>query len=682
MARYTQKSFTGGELSPALYARNDLAKYNVGLKTLKNGFVRAEGCISNRAGLELVTEVKTSSSNVRLIPFSFNTEQTYIIELGHCYARFIKDGVQITDNNGTPVEIQTPYYRTDLNNIKYAQNADVLTLCHNSYNPRELSRNSHTEWNMERITFTPNISPPTNLSATWTGGSEHTTTYKYVVTAVKSETYEESRRSAVVSVVGELEGYWGTTEYVTITFSAVADAVEYNVYKNVNGIYAYVGTTSTTTFKDDKIEPDLSATAPLYTNPFANSNNPACVNYFQQRKVYGCLKNNPQQLVASQTATNNNFNISRPLAATDAINITLSEREVNEIRHIIAMNDLILLTSGGEWKLNGSDGAFSPASSLNASPQSFYGCSHVAPAVSGNMILFVQSGGSVVRDLGYTYVSDSYDGEELTIFANHLFEGKQIVDMAYAKEPYRILWCVMSDGTVNALTYNKKQDVAGWHKHVTKGLFESVAVVREGNEDVAYFVVKRNINGTNKRFIERLASRYVDNVEDGIFLDCSLTYNGEPVRVLSGLEHLEGENITLLADGLVIENVLVENGSVHLNSPVSKVVAGLPYEFEMETLNLEGENTSGLVKIVNSIDISVDKSREDFFIVGSDGTMIQNLLSRASLEDKNYLHSGNVRSFSFADYSENATVHIKQIHPFPLTINSVSLDVTLADTNA
>ena len=167
-------------------------------------------------------------------------------------------------------------------------------------------------------------------------------------------------------------------------------------------------------------------------------------------------------------------------------------------------------------------------------------------------------------------------------------------------------------------------------------------------------------------------------MEDGIFLDCSLTYNGEPVRVLSGLEHLEGENITLLADGLVIENVLVENGSVHLNSPVSKVVAGLPYEFEMETLNLEGENTSGLVKIVNSIDISVDKSREDFFIVGSDGTMIQNLLSRASLEDKNYLHSGNVRSFSFADYSENATVHIKQIHPFPLTLNSplsVSINV-------
>ena len=81
MTRYTQKSFTGGELSPALYSRNDLAKYVVGLKTLKNGFVRAEGCVSNRAGLELICEVKNSASKTRLIPFSFNTEQTYIIEM-------------------------------------------------------------------------------------------------------------------------------------------------------------------------------------------------------------------------------------------------------------------------------------------------------------------------------------------------------------------------------------------------------------------------------------------------------------------------------------------------------------------------------------------------------------------------------------------------------------------------
>ena len=674
MTRYTQKSFTGGELSPALYSRNDLAKYAIGLKTLKNGFVRAEGCVSNRAGLEMICEVKDSSKKVRLI-----------IELGENYARFIKDASQILNiegqSVGQPVEITTPYSEDDLFNIKYAQNADVLTLCNNKYLPYELSRLSHYSWSLDSIDFTPDIQPPTGLTAVWTGGTSAKKTYQYVVTSVKKDTYEESNCSSIVSVVGEQEGSWGVSEYITLDFRTVNNAVEYNVYRSVNGSFAYVGTTSSTTFIDDKIEPDLSSTAPIYTNPFKNGNNPSCVNYFQQRKVFACLKNSPQQLVASQTASNNNFNISRPLAATDSINITLSEREVNEIRHIIAMNDLILLTSGGEWKLNGSDGAFSPNDNLTASPQSFYGCSHVMPVVSGNMILFVQSGGSVIRDLGYTYVSDSYDGEELSIFANHLFEGKQVVDMAYAKEPYRILYAVMDDGTINALTYNKKQEVTGWHKHETKGKFESVAIIREGSEDVAYFVVKRTINGQTKRFIERMASRTIDKTSDGIFLDCSLKYEGEPVSVISGLDHLEGETVNLLADGSVIQNKIVQNGRIVLDYPVSKIVAGLPFEFELETLNLESENTYGLLKIVNSINVSIDKSREDFFVIGSDGQAVQNPRSIDSINNPDYLHSGYINIHCFSDYKEDASVHLKQIYPLPLTINSISLDITVEDTN-
>ena len=138
MSRLTQKSFTGGELSPSLYARNDLAKYANGLKILKNGFVRAEGCVSNRAGLELVCEVKDSSKKTRIIPFAFNTEQTYIIELGEQYARYIKDGGQIvhptgSENAGQVVETITPYLTDDLFMLKYGQNADVLTICNKNY---------------------------------------------------------------------------------------------------------------------------------------------------------------------------------------------------------------------------------------------------------------------------------------------------------------------------------------------------------------------------------------------------------------------------------------------------------------------------------------------------------------------------------------------------------------------
>jgi len=692
MTRITQRSFTGGELSPSLYARNDLSKYEYGLKSLKNGFVRTEGCVSNRAGLELVCEVKDSSKKTRIIPFAFNTEQTYIIELGNQYARYVKNGGQIIypedfgANSGEDaalagqiVETVTPYLTNDLFMLKYAQNADVLTVCNKGYTPRELSRSDHHLWNLAEIVVEPQINAPTSVSATWTGGTTNTTTYKYLVTAVKEETYEESDRSSEASVVGHLESYWTASEYITLNWAAVEGAAEYNIYRSVNGIFGFVGSSTTNSFTDDKIEPDLTSTAPIAKNPFDDNNNPSCVNYFQQRKVFGCLANAPQALAASQTGTDNNFNITRPLSASDSITIKLSEREVNEIRHLIGMNDLLVFTSGAEWKVNGQDGSFSASPTPLAKPQSFYGCSHIQPVVSGNMILFVQAGGSVVRDLGYEYVSDSYNGDELTIFANHLFENKQIIDMAYSKEPYRILWCVMSDGTVNALTYNRKQEVSGWHRHETDGEFESVAIVREGFEDVAYFVIKRTINGQTKRFIERMASRLMDDATDGFFVDCGLKYSGNPISVLSGLEHLEGKEVVILADGGVVEGLTVQNGGLTIPYTASKIAVGLPYEFELETLNIEGENTHGLKKLISSVNIKVDKTREDFFVVGQDGVEIQNQRSLDSINDAGYLYSGDIPAYPFADYTEQARVKIKQRLPLPITVTSISTVVTVEE---
>ena len=277
-------------------------------------------------------------------------------------------------------------------------------------------------------------------------------------------------------------------------------------------------------------------------------------------------------------------------------------------------------------------------------------------------------------------VSDSYNGDELTIFASHLFENKQVVDMAYSKEPYRILWCVMSDGTLNALTYNKKQEVAGWHRHTTDGEFESVAVIREGFEDVAYFVVKRTINGQTKRFIERMHSRLIDNAEDGFFVDCGL--KGEfqsEVTTISGLSHLEGKEVSILADGGAYK-ATVKNGSVTLQDPAKKIVVGLPYTFELETLNIEGENTHGLKKIITAANIKVEKSREDFFVVGDDGTEIQNARSvNNSVNDAGWLFSGDITVYPTANYKEDASIKIKQPYPLPLTITSISAVVTIED---
>ena len=679
--RVSQNSFSRGIISPSLQGRVDLEQYSLGVKELINGMVLQEGCVVNRPGLEFLVKAKFDNKKTRLIPFVFNLEQSYIIEAGDKYFRFIKDGGYILSDEGEIYEIETPFGEDILFELDYVQQADVLTIVHKSLTPYELSRIDHNVWQLNSIDFKPSLEAPSNVTAVYTGSTaSNTTTYEYVVCAVDSITKEESTRSNVAYVVGHLEAYWTTSEYITVSWTAVNNALEYNIYRSVNGIFGYVGTSSSTTFKDNNIEPDLSSCAPIFSNPFENEN-PGCVCYFQQRKVYASSVNSPQTFWASQSGTNNNFNISRPLNATDAISMSIYDNVANQIQHLIPFDDLLVMTTNAEWSVNGSDGIFSASPTPVANLQSYYGASKIKPVISGSMVLFVQSGGNILRDLGYNYLSDAYDGEELTLLVNHLFEGKQIVDMAYSKEPYRIVWCIMNDGTINALTYNPKQKITAWHRHVTDGAFESVATIRENNEDIAYFVIKRMIDNQEVRYIERFKTRVVNSMKDAFFLDCALqkTFE-EKVTAISGLEHLKNKEVIVLADYGVVEDLVVDDdGCIELPYAASNVIIGLPYVFSMETLNLESESTLGVNKVINKVDIKVLNSREDFFIENMDGSLSQNARSHDSINNPLKLYNQDVEFCPLSNSTLQATVKIVQKFPLPLNILSVSVTVSLEE---
>lgn len=678
--RVCQNSFSKGVISPSLDCRVDLEQYSLGLKKLENGIILQEGCVQNRAGLEFLQKAKYSDKKCRLIPFIFDLEQNYILEFGEEYIRIIKDGGYVLDNNNQIYEITTPYQESDLFEIDYVQQADTITLVHKNYSPYELSRINHDNWQLNSISFSATIAAPTNVSATYTGStSSNTTYYYYVVTAVRNSSNEESTRSEKARVLGHLEAYWTTSEYITITWNAVNNAQEYNVYRAVNGIYGYIGSTSNTRFIDNNIEPDLTSCAPIYSNPFRNNENPSCVCYYQQRKVYASSANSPQKFWASQTGTNNNFNISRPLNATDSITMSLYDNVANSIQHLIPLNDLIVMSTNAEWAVNGNDGVFSANPAPGASIQSYYGSSKIKPIISGSMVIFVQLGGNIVRDLGYNYLSDSYDGSELTILANHLFEGKQILDMAYSKEPNRIIWCVMSDGTVNALTYNPSQKISAWHNHTTKGDFESVATIREGNEDNVYFVVKRKINNQTVRYIERMKSRTIKTLENGFFLDSALSSDFDTyVTTVSGFEHLKGETINALLDFGVVENLVVDqNGTVTLPYPAKHIVAGIPYTFELQTLNIENIGTIGIKKVINKVDVKILNSREDFFIKNDDATLCQNARSHDSINNPQKLYSKNTEFTVLNSPEIEKNITIIQKYPLPLTISAICTTISL-----
>lgn len=576
MIRVYQRSFGGGEVTPEFWGRIDDVKYQTGLTTCRNFLVKPQGPIENRPGTVFVREVKNSAKATRLISFTYSTTQTMVIELGHEYMRFHTSAAtllystpaawltatayvigDIRSNGGTNYyclaahtsgtfatdlaasrwyamptnpniyEIPTPYQEADLFDIHYVQSADVLTLVHTGYAPRELRRYGATNWQLSTISFASSLSAPTGVSATASGGTG--TTYYYVVTAVGSLATDESVQSSAASVSGNL---LASAAYNTITWSSVSGAQRYYVYKLSGGLYGYIGQAdSSLSFRDDNIAADMSRTPPIAQTVFNSSTNyPGAVSYFEQRRIFAGTITQPQNVWMTMSGTESNMNYSLPIRDDDSIQFRIAAREANTVRHVVPLTNLLLLTSGAEWKVDGSP--LTP-SSVSVIPQSYIGVSMVAPVIIANNIIYAAARGGHVREMAYAFSANGYISGDLSLRAPHLFDGYEIEDMAYGKAPYPIVWCISSTGRLLGFTYLPEQQIGSWHRHDTDGSFESVAVVAEGSVDVPYFIVKRTINGSTKRYVECLADRAFADPEDAFFVDSGATYSGLVAQTLT-----------------------------------------------------------------------------------------------------------------------------------------------------
>jgi hypothetical protein len=674
-----QRSFSGGELAPSLHARSDLAKYSSGAKTLRNMFVLPHGGASNRPGTKFVAEVKNSAARVRLIPFQFSSSQTYVLEFGNLYMRVYSNGAQVL-LAGVAYEIVTPYTTADLATLKYTQSADVMTIAHPSYASRNLSRTGHTAWTLATISLAPALAAPAGPAATPTNGTGAgaTPTYSYKVTAVRSETLEESLPTAAATCVNyALSPTTGT--FNTVTWSAVVGATKYNVYKELNasGIHGFVGSATALTFTDNNLGPDDADTPPDARDPFAAANYPGVVTYHQQRRVFGGSTSAPQTVWMSQSGNYQNFNVSSPSRDDDGVTFTLASPQVNEIRHFVALNDLLVLTSGGEFKVTGggsSGGDPITPSAVLVRPQGYRGCSHVPPLVVGETALFVQSKGSIVRDIGYQLESDGYTGNDLSVLANHLFESNTVAEWAYAQAPHSIVWAVMADGALLSLTYLKEHQVWAWSHHDTDGTFESVAVVSEGSEDAVYVAVNRTIGSATKRFVERFQSRIVNDVSDAFFVDCGLTYSGAAATVISGLTHLNGETVTILADGSVSASQTVTGGAITLPHSASVVHVGLAYTAELQTLDLDVttlRQSANAKRRVTEVVVKVERSRGMW--AGPDADHMTEVKQRdfEPYGDPIALFTGDFKLSIPPSWGRSGSIVLQQRDPLPLTVLAV-----------
>lgn len=596
MPRVAFRNFTGGEVTPTLSARYDLQKFGSFLQCCENFIPNLHGDIERRPGMRFIADLGGKSV---LIPFQFNTEPE------NNYVLIFREGsitVASADGLLAGVSIKNPYTLDDVYALSTAQAGDIVYLAHKNYALRKLTRSGTAPdyaWALEEVTLNQSINAPAAPTVAFVRDNGDDTaplnyTLRYVVTAVDADGVE-SVASAVGAAAGKYPTDWVVGNHVNLSWAAVDGAEEYNIYRESAGYYGFIGVSRGTSFQDQNFEPDTATTPKEDWNPFEDGNNPATVAFHQQRLVLGGTKDDPASFFMSRTGDYENFRKSRPLQDDDPVEYMLASGSIDEIRWMVSFGDLLIGTSGAEYKAT-SSGAAITSSDVQISVQSYWGSSGLAPLIIGQSVMHCQRSGSHVRDLYYSWESDGYAGNDLSLLAPQLVESHHITQWAFQQSPGSNIWAVRDDGVLLCLTYMKEQNVYGWSRHVTQGKALSVAVISGSQEDVVMLVVEREMGGVKKYFLERLAGRFrdADGIVDAFYVDCGLTSRQETASgTVGGLGHLEGADVVALADGSPVEGLTVTDGAVTLPYAAKVVTVGLNYVSALSPLPLETDTQQG-----------------------------------------------------------------------------------------
>ena len=319
---------------------------------------------------------------------------------------------------------------------------------------------------------------------------------------------------------------------------------------------------------------------------------PRAVTFYDDRLWFAGTTYRPQTLWASVVGDYQNFEYGT--LDDDAVQYTINTQDLNTITWMSPGKVLAVGTTNGEFTVSGNQ-ISEPVTptSVRITPQTPYGCAgDVRPLRIASSTLFIQREGRTLREYTYNFDTDSYVAPNLNRLADHI-TAAGLVDIAYQQAPDQIVWLPDTDGQLLGFTYERAEDVVGWHRHDIGGAVESVVALPhwDGDQDVLWMVVRRTIDGAQVRYIEYL-DKYLTGT-DSFFVDCGLTYNGVPADTISGLDHLEGETVAILADGSVHPNRTVESGTITLQREASVVQIGLPYTMTLRTLRLEAGAQDG-----------------------------------------------------------------------------------------
>lgn len=392
--------------------------------------------------------------------------------------------------------------------------------------------------------------------------------------------------------------------------------------------------------------------------------------FFQDRLVLAATKKEPYSIWMSRTGDYPNFGIEKVdggVTDDSAIKADLITRNGFEILHLVPAKDLVILTTGNEWIIEGSS-VITPAK-INPRPQTMRGSNSCPPQHIGNRIVHVQRSGKTVRDLGYQYDADNYNGDDLTLLATHLTEGHKLISSAYIQEPNSTLYYVRDDGVLLSLAFIKEQNVFAWSHHKTDGKYKKIASIPNGANDVLYVTVERN----GKTYIER----FNPDLEAAVYMDSYVTGSGSSVEA----SHLIGKTVQVLADGTRMQDAVVpENGLVAFGQPFSNITIGLAYETRVEQpgpdIGLKEGTMQARISKINTVVLRVEKSYGGH--IGY--TFKDKDMDELRYEDYETLETGDiVQQMPVANIGSNTKNHIciKHDEPFPFELNAIIREVSI-----
>jgi hypothetical protein len=634
--------------------RVTLDTYREGLADMTNLLVLPQGGVTRRPGTEYLGEIKNSAQAARLIPFQFKTTDTYILEFGDQTMRVFRSGLQVLDATD---KVITGITQAD---------------------PGVITSNSHGFSDGDEI-FVDAIVGMTELNGR-NYRVDNATTNTFTLTDLFGNDIDTTGFTAYGSAGTATEIYNIATPYAVADLPALRFVQSADTMFIVHPSYAIRKLTRTADNNWTFSTPTLTGSPSPALNDTTN-NYPSVVTFFEQRLVFGATNNNPQTLWFSKNGDYENFTTGT--GDDDALVYTIASNQVNAIRYLSATRVLTIGTTGGEYVLTAtSDGPVTPTTTL-IRKYSNYGSAAVEPVQVADVTLFVQRGGRKVRE--FRYVGDinvsAYQAPDITIVAEHITAGG-LSAFAYQQEPDGVIWAVRADGTLLGVTYRREEEVVAWHKHLIGGEFsggqavvESIATLpSDTGEDELYMIVKRTINGVTKRYVEQMRPFNFGGVTTGaFFVDCGLRYEGTATGTLSGLYHLEGETVTVLANGATHPDREVTGGGITLAYNSTTAAVGYNYTSSMQTMRIEAGSADGTsqgkpkrihavtLRLLETVGIEVgNSSNENDRVFFRDSSMPMDQAVPLFTGDKDIEFPGG--------YDDDDRLYVRQTQPLPMSV--------------